>query len=349
VADHRFGTGVPYSLRVVEELLLVDGRDLSPVRDGSEALAGLRPPLGALRPDVLNARLETAAPAGMSVADTVDVLALLRAELQEAGVHALGVGVHPAARLEGVRALDGARPGVLRRAPCCGMRVHVAMPDADTAIRACNGMRRWVPLLHALGANSPFGRGVDSGFASLRGALLHPALPDRFRDYAHYRRCAATGDAEDAWPALRPRPDLGTLEIGAPDVQSCPHEAEALIALIGCLVVHEAGSDGDDVPQVALESASELALRDGIRATLPFEGDRLPVAQLAALAVRRVTGIARRRGCADALGGIAVMLREGNGAERRRAAHRRGGLRAVLEQLHAETLAGSYRRFDAAA
>ena len=42
------------------------------------------------------------------------------------------------------------------------------MPDAETAIRTFNGLRRYLPLLEALAANSPFRHGRDTGLASAR-------------------------------------------------------------------------------------------------------------------------------------------------------------------------------------
>jgi glutamate---cysteine ligase / carboxylate-amine ligase len=37
----------------------------------------------------------------------------------------------------------------------CGVHVHVAMPDPETAVTAFDGMRKWVPVLQAIGADSP--------------------------------------------------------------------------------------------------------------------------------------------------------------------------------------------------
>ena len=44
------------------------------------------------------------------------------------------------------------------------------MPDADTAIRVFNGLRRHLPLLEALSANSPYRHGRDTGLASARAS-----------------------------------------------------------------------------------------------------------------------------------------------------------------------------------
>ena len=48
--------------------------------------------------------------------------------------------------------------------PVAGLHIHVGMPDAETAIRAFNELRRDLPLLQALGANSPFRHSRDTGW-----------------------------------------------------------------------------------------------------------------------------------------------------------------------------------------
>jgi glutamate---cysteine ligase / carboxylate-amine ligase len=86
----------------------------------------------------------------------------------------LGTGLHPTAPFGDVMHRDGLRyaaigddtRGLLRMTPHCGLHVHVGMPDAESAIRACNGMHRWIPLLLALSANSPSWHGRGSGLAT---------------------------------------------------------------------------------------------------------------------------------------------------------------------------------------
>ena len=64
----------------------------------------------------------------------------------------MGVGVHPDVRSG--EAEVGSAPryremqcdlqGVLRT-PICGQHIHVGMPDADSAVRAYNGIRTHIP------------------------------------------------------------------------------------------------------------------------------------------------------------------------------------------------------------
>ena len=58
-----------------------------------------------------------------------------------------------------------------------------------------------------------------------------------------------------------------------------------------------------------------------------------PLRELAAEAIGHARGARAERGGDGALEEAERILREGNGADRMRAAHARGGMRAVLEQL----------------
>ena len=68
--------------------------------------------------------------------------------------------------------------GLIRRTPECALHVHVGVPDPAAAVAVLNGLREALPLLHGLGAASPFWFGLDSGMASSRAAVIR-AYPGR--------------------------------------------------------------------------------------------------------------------------------------------------------------------------
>ncbi|GAA4383960.1 carboxylate-amine ligase [Brevibacterium pityocampae] len=77
-----------------------------------------------------------------------------------------------------------------------GLHVHVGLADLATGVRALNGLRPWLPVLVALGANSPVWQGADTGFASWRTIQyrrwLVNGIPPRFHDLADYESRVAT-------------------------------------------------------------------------------------------------------------------------------------------------------------
>jgi gamma-glutamyl:cysteine ligase YbdK (ATP-grasp superfamily) len=60
------------------------------------------------------------------------------------------------------------------------LHVHVGVPGPEDAVRVLNGLRRNVPMLLALSANSPFWQGRDGGLASSRTAIFVASLASRF-------------------------------------------------------------------------------------------------------------------------------------------------------------------------
>jgi glutamate---cysteine ligase / carboxylate-amine ligase len=234
-----FGAGPSFAVGAEEELLLVDPMSGALSNAGPQVLERGHWSRGRAVPEICRSVIEFITPVCAHAGEVVDVLSTLRCQAREAGSTALGSGVHPDGRLGDVRLTSGARydaiahslRDLLRRTPHCGLHVHVGMPDPETAVRALNGMRKWLPMLIALGANSPFWHGRDSGLASARTviarSLPRSGPPPVFRDYAEYRAAVnalvMAGeliDFREIWWDARLQPALGTVEVRALDAQS---------------------------------------------------------------------------------------------------------------------------------
>jgi carboxylate-amine ligase len=217
------------------------------------------------------------------------------------------------------------------------------MPDPETAIRAFNRMRQHLPALQALAAHSPYWHGIDSGFQTARAQMFrgYPRadIPRTFADWGDYVETmdalVAAADVEDYtffWWDLRPHPKLGTLEVRAMDAQARIGSVCGLAALVHGLVlaaVHEPEADAA-LPREVLVESSYRAGRDGLDATVWHDGALRPVRERIVAA----TELARRHTPAEpALEEIERILRDGNGADRMRAAHAEGGMPRVLHRL----------------
>jgi len=348
--EHAFGSAPPLRLGVEEELLLVDAETLMLSHVASELVPRVRVGSGAgeVKFDVYEALVETSSPVCDDAGGAVRVLAGLRSELRAAGATLIGCGIHPAGALGDVVHVPGERyariadtmRGLLRRTPTCALHVHVGMPDPEAAIRASNALRGWLPALQALAAHSPWWHGVDSGFATARAQLFrgYPRgyIPPAWSSWEHYERwtaevvaAAAVDDYTYLWWDLRPHPKLGTVELRAMDAQSALWSVEALAALVHGLAVRGAETGGPAMSSEALGESSFRAGRDGLAAAV-WDGERMRgVRELVEEALAIVP---------EARPGVERILREGNGADRMRAAHARGGMRAVLEHLRDEAL-----------
>jgi glutamate---cysteine ligase / carboxylate-amine ligase len=357
---HRFGAVPPFQLAVEEELFLVDpwSHDVAWCTDDLLARCERTSRDGSIVGELCDGVVELATPVRASADGAVDALGALRSDVRRYdGALPMGAGIHPRLPFGAARqrersryatVLDDTR-GVLRQSACCALRVHVGMPDAETAIVAFNGMRKWVPLLQALGANSPYWHGQDSGLATCRTVRFHglprTGLPRAFRDWADYcetmRELIRVADVEglgSLWWDLRPNPGRGTLEIRALDAQSSLEDVRGLVALVQCLTHHEAlTADGHHPPKEVLDEATFHAVRDGLEARLSIGGRVQHVQGLARQALDLAWGYGHELGCQGSLGAVERLLAHGNGADRQRRAFDRGGMSAVLEHLVHET------------
>ncbi len=350
-----FDSEHPFSLGVEEELFLVDPRDGRQLDAREDVLRSVsRPPRGSITGELHACEVELITGTCSTVSEAVDQLCELRGLVAETGIGAIGSATHPSAPEGTSRVSDTDRYEFIARqlgdamiSPVAAMHVHVGMPDPETAIRAFNGMRRHLPLLEALAANSPYRHGRDSGFASARELSLRawprsgaPRAMVDYDDFVAYAkrldRAAGVPDYTFDWWKLRPHPKLGTIEVRALDVQSSPWHAAGLVALVHSLALHEATAEEAPpapAPEI-LEEASYHAGREGLAAELPdAEGYRSPVEEVLAAALEIARPCAERLGCGAELERVPVLVGEGGGAGLQRRDHERGGMEAVLAGL----------------
>jgi carboxylate-amine ligase len=355
---HSFGRTTPFRVGVEEELFLVDPETLGVSLSTDLVLERGEP---CVLGEMCDGVIEFATPVCDTAREARDRLAELRATVTSPEVAVMGVGIHPTAAFADViyrqtphyRAVADDVRGLLRQSPFNGTHIHVGMPDAETAIVAFNGMRRWIPLLQALGANSPFWHGVDSGLQSARTVVSHSlprtGTPRAFEDWRDAARMmdelVRIGELDgfgSLWWDMRPHPKLGTLEIRAIDAQSSLDDLAGLIALVHCLAFHESlTAYGEHPSKELLDEASFRAIRDGLDARYSVGGPLRHVSDHAREALDLAYGYAYKLDCADELRHVERILAEGNGAMRQRRAFVQGGMPAVLELLAAESRSDS--------
>jgi len=359
----NFGRAADFSLGVEEELLLVDPVSHELDDSAVDVLARFSVPRseGFASPDTYAAMVELATPICTDAAQALGSLTALREGLRATGATAIGAGLHPTAAFGEVthyplpryQFIAAEMRGILLRTPTAALHVHVGMPDAQTAIRAFNGLRTWLPLLQALAANSPFWHGRDSGLASARAQLFRgfprSEIPPAFASFDEYAdrvgALAAAGELPDytyLWWDIRPHPVLGTIELRAMDSQASLRSVAGLAALVHGLAGHAAQEQGRSPflraePRDVLMESSFRAARDGLDATLWHDGALRPAVEVARAALALARPHARELGSEGALEEVERLLAEGNGAARQRAAHDRGGLPALLDHLVEET------------
>lgn len=322
---------------------------------------------GTLKQELHACQVELISEVCATVGEAIDALADMRRALGATGAGLLGAGTHPGALEGSAEITDQKRYGRIRYllgdaavTPVAGLHVHVGMPDADTAVRAFNGLREHLPLLNALAANSPFRHGRDTGLASAREVTLRSwprsGVPRALRDFADFeelsQRLARAAGVEDYtwfWWKLRPHPKLGTVEVRALDAQTTVEDNAALVALTHCLARHAAESDAGagrpETPPELLEEGLFRAARFGTAAELPDAAGRLrAVSDLLDEAVGLAGPHAAELGCEAELAQLPELLKTGGGAGRQRRAHEIAGMDALLRELSALTAASGADR-----
>jgi carboxylate-amine ligase len=217
------------------------------------------------------------------------------------------------------------------------------LPDRETAVHVVNHLRPWLPTLLALGGNSPFDRGRDTGYASWRmmdqAAFPGSGVPPFFRTAAEHDvrvarlvDCGVLVDEAMTFWLARPSPRYPTVEVRVADTAATVDDAVLQAGLTRALVdtAREAGTAPEPDDQV-LAAAVWSAARYGLSGpgVDPMTARRVPAVELVEALLEHVS---------DALGDDRDRIRSlvrgvsvnGTGAQRQR---RAGSPEAAVDLL----------------
>ncbi|WP_306207884.1 carboxylate-amine ligase [Actinoplanes sp. RD1] len=278
-----------FTLGVEEEYLLLDPHTGRNTAMADKVVAGLPDTVRSQsRQEFRGSMLEMVTEVCPGLDELRQELTLIRSAAAEsaaaAGALLTPIGATPIAEPDR-RPPDDARFRAITRhygpiaadAAVCGCHVHVGVPDREAAIRACLGLRPWLPVIQAIAANSPFYQGQDTSHASWRSMqlrrwpLLGPTPP--FRSAAEFDQAVAEYAAAGAmldqsmvlWYA-RPSATWPTVEIRVADVCLTAADTVLVAGLVRALVVTllDSGRAVADVPDHVLEASHAAAARNGL-------------------------------------------------------------------------------------
>jgi len=348
----RLGT-----LGIEEEFFIVDA-DGQPTSGTDDLVYRSDPPEildGRLDHELFKFVLETQTPLIEHPDEAPETLRAVRRALVEHatanGYNIAAAGLHPTARW---RELEHAEKPRYRaqldriqypqhRNTTAGLHVHVGVDDADKAVWVANEVRRYLPLLLALSANSPYWNGFDTGLHSARARIFeglpNTGMPTTFDSYDAFERFETTmletdsiQDRGELWYDVRPHSAHGTVEVRTPDAQADPGRVLAIVEYVHALVCdlcarYEDGEASSDHRRELLDQNKWRALRHGHDATL---------LDLSLEEARPLADIVEAE--ADRLGtpGLLGLLDDESGATRQRRLHREYGVDAVLDALLVE-------------
>ncbi len=364
-AQAAFAASVDGTVGIEEEFAVLDVVSLELVprfeelRDGGQDDDVLR---GAIAGELISSEIEIRSGAGSDFHDAVarqrEARARLFALAASQGIALGSTGTHPWADYRDQRNIDTEHyrrvvdglQYVARRNNTFALHVHVGVSGADRAVRTCDRLRTVLPALLAIGANSPFLEGHDSGLHSVRTQTFTKSFPrcgvpdaygswDAYREYLEF--LVATGsivESTQVWWSIRPHLAFGTVEVRISDAQATGAESEALAALTTGCVLQAARDEAEGVPFVEyprrlIEENLWRAIRYGMDGRL-IDLDRRAEEPAAATLERLLDWTAPVR----AEYRIDPAFPERNGAQRQRAAlERDGDLRAVYADVVEDT------------
>ncbi len=353
VPAHR--PGGDFTVGVEEELMIVDamGELLGPAaRPLVEAMAGSFPS-GVVTGEIYVDQVELNSPPCAGAEGVVRSLRDLRSKVIDHAVRPMAVGVHPSARLGGAVIARSPRYDAivdeyagLLRTPTAALQVHVGVPDERTAMLAYRGLRPRLPLLRALAAGSPYWHGTDSGLASARSAILRSyprtTMPPQLTSWDEFvTRTTALMTAAEAidhtyvWWDLRPRPELGTLEVRVMDAQPSLARVAGLTALVqGAARLAVEHPDQEELSDDVLAVNDERVVRHGLDARIvDVDATIRPVREIGIRVVREVRAVLAPEHLDAPLDVVEEMLRKSDEPGRQRHVVATGGIQALLTDL----------------
>jgi glutamate---cysteine ligase / carboxylate-amine ligase len=343
---HRFD-GTPFSIGVEEELMLIDAETHDLAHEIEAVLAGIPERLsGQVKPELFQSVLEVATTPCANVGEAADELVDLRRSVSEVagerGCMIGAAGTHPFALPENQKVVDRDRYRhlveqlgyIARQEIIFGTHVHVGINGPDKAIYVADGIRRYLPLLLGLSANSPFWCGQRTGMMSTRTPVFRAfprvGIPPHYGSWEIYSRrvelmmeAGAIEDYTYLWWDVRPHPNLGTVETRVFDQQTRLEHTMALTAMTVSLA-HRLSTlyeDGEVLVEVPTELVDDNKVRAACRG---MEGELVdfphrkvvPAVDMVRHLMELLREDAEELGCLAELEGVDELISRGTGARR---------------------------------
>ena len=236
-----------------------------------------------------------------------------------------------------------------------GLHVHLGMPDGDTAIRFCNVVQLYLPLLLALSTSSPFSKGVDTGLLSYRTKLFevlpHAGIYEFVKDWRQFeedierlRSYGVIDTMRDLWWDARPNSEFGTVEIRICDLPGRFSDILALVAFIQGIGAYIAAERHEQFPislQV-LQANKWQAVRYGLDGyfidfSAHLHPQKITCRQAIDLLVQKVKPYVEELGGGEYLEGINRIVDCGTSAHRQKEIYaKEKSFEEVIEQTYQE-------------
>ena len=242
----------------------------------------------------------------------------------------------------------------VRRLLTFGMHVHVGMDSKEKAVAVHDEIRKYLPLVLALSACSPFWRGKDTELycsrLSVFQGLPNTGLPEPYFEWSEYEQSLKTLVAADVikekigyrqvWKDVRIHPAYGTVEVRIADSMPSLIDTVAVATFVQALAIKigddwEEGNLDEPTPNWLIERNRWAAIKEGLNAKfiIDLEGRTKPIKEVIKNLTKEIKPIAESLGSLNRLNELENIFKSDNMVENMRNFHKKETLDQLVKEL----------------
>ena len=234
------------------------------------------------------------------------------------------------------------------------MHVHVGMDSKEKAVAVHDEIRKYLPLVLALSACSPFWRGKDTELycsrLSVFQGLPNTGLPEPYYEWREYEQSLQTLVEADIikagvgyrqiWKDVRIHPAYGTIEVRIADSMPSLIDTVAVATFVQSLAIYignkwEDGNLPPPTPNWLIERNRWAAIKEGLNANfiIDLEGRTKPIKEVIKDLTKEIKPIAESLGSLNRLNELENIFKSDNMVENMRNFHKKESLDALVKEL----------------
>ena len=242
----------------------------------------------------------------------------------------------------------------VRRLLTFGMHVHVGMDSKEKAVAVHDEIRKYLPLVLALSACSPFWRGKDTELycsrLSVFQGLPNTGLPEPYYDWREYEQSLQTLVEADIikagvgyrqiWKDVRIHPAYGTIEVRIADSMPSLIDTVSVATFVQSLAIYignkwEDGNLPPPTPNWLIERNRWSAIKEGLNANfiIDLEGRTKPIKEVIKELTKEIKPIAESLGSLNRLNELENIFKSDNMVENMRNFHKKESLDGLVKEL----------------
>ena len=242
----------------------------------------------------------------------------------------------------------------VRRLLTFGMHVHVGMDSKEKAVAVHDEIRKYLPLVLALSACSPFWRGKDTELycsrLSVFQGLPNTGLPEPYYEWREYEQSLQTLVEADIikagvgyrqiWKDVRIHPAYGTIEVRIADSMPSLIDTVAVATFVQSLAIYignkwEDGNLPPPTPNWLIERNRWAAIKEGLNAKfiIDLEGRTKPIKEVIKNLTKEIRPIAESLGSLNRLNELENIFKSDNMVENMRNFYKKESLDGLVKEL----------------